>query len=52
MRPFRLEKKLWEMVIETKRLNKLSYEVETQVATFRRNRADLKEQRMLCRVAL
>lgn len=27
--------------METKRLNKRSYEVETQVGTFRRNKADL-----------
>ena len=44
MRPFRLGKKVWEKATVTNRLDERSYEVETQVGTYRRNRADLKEQ--------
>jgi len=44
MRPFRLGKKVWEKATVTKCLDEQSYEVETQVGTYRRNRADFKEQ--------
>ena len=45
MRPFTLGKKVWEKTMVTKRLDERStYEVKTQAGTYRRNRADLKEQ--------
>jgi len=43
MRPFRLGKKVWEKAMVTKRLDEQSYEVDTQVATYQQNRADLQE---------
>ena len=44
MRPFRLGKRVWEQATVTKRHDERSYEVETEKGTYRRNRADLREQ--------
>ena len=44
MRPFQLGQKVWEKATVTKRHDERSYEVETESGTYRRNRADLKEQ--------
>ena len=44
MRPFRLGQKGWETATVIKRHDERSYEVETDTRTYRRNRADLREQ--------
>ena len=44
MRPFRLGQQVWEQATVTKRHDERSYEVETEKGTYRRNRADLREQ--------
>ena len=44
MRPFQLGKRVWEQATVAKRPDERSYEVETEKGTYRRNRADLREQ--------
>ena len=44
MRPFRLEQRVWEQATVTKRHDERSYEVETEKGTYRRSRADPREQ--------
>ena len=44
MRPFRLGKRVWEQAMVAKRHDERSYKVETEKGTYRRNRADLREQ--------
>ena len=43
MRPFALNGKTWEKASVSKRLDERSYEVETEDATYRRNRVDLRK---------
>lgn len=43
MRPFTLNKKTWQQATVSKRLDERSYEVETEDATYRRNRVDLRK---------
>ena len=44
IRPFQLGKRVWEQATVAKRHDESSYEVETEKGTYRRNRADLREQ--------
>ena len=42
MRPFKLGQKAWEKATVTKRYDERSYEIETDLGIYRRNRVDLK----------